>query len=79
ELGLDASEQNILAEYVARASGRAVSAPLLDFYRPCYLAFQLGHHVMAASSLEALVPEESARLRRAAERYATLLRETYFA
>ncbi|HYO58588.1 hypothetical protein [Archangium sp.] len=74
ELNLDAAEQAILAEYVARASGRAVSAPLMDFYRPCYLAFQLGHHTLAASSLEVLVPEESVRLRRAAERYATLLR-----
>jgi hypothetical protein len=75
ELGLDVAEQDILAEYVARASGRAVSARLLDFYRPCYLAFQLGHHVMAATSLEALVPAEAARLRRAAERYTTRLRD----
>ncbi|PTL81391.1 hypothetical protein DAT35_25135 [Vitiosangium sp. GDMCC 1.1324] len=73
ELGLDAAEQAILAEYVERASGHAVSAALLDFYRPCYLAFQLGHHVMAASALEEVVPEESARLRRAAERYTSLL------
>ncbi|WNG50819.1 hypothetical protein F0U60_46865 [Archangium minus] len=83
ELGLDPAEQSILAEYVERASGRAVSAALMDFYRPCYLAFQLGHHVMAASALEGLVPEESARLRRAAERYTALLRDpaptSYFA
>lgn len=79
ELNLDAAEQIILAEYVARASGHAVSVPLMDFYRPCYLAFQLGHHTLAASALEGLVPEEAARLRRAAERYATLLRGTYFA
>lgn len=78
ELNLDAAEQAILAEYVARASGHAVSVPLMDFYRPCYLAFQLGHHTLAAEALEGLVPEEAARLRRAAERYVTLLRGTSF-
>jgi hypothetical protein len=78
ELELDAAEQAILAEYVARASGHAVSGPLMDFYRPCYLAFQLGHHTLAASALEGSFPEESARLRRAAARYATLLRGTSF-
>jgi hypothetical protein len=51
----------------------------MDFYRPCYLAFQLGHHTLAASALEGVVPAEATRLRRAAERYATLLRGTYFA
>ena len=79
ELELDAAEQSILAEYVARVSGHDVSGPLMDFYRPCYLAFQLGHHTLAASALEGLVPEEAARLRQAAERYATLLRGTYVA
>jgi hypothetical protein len=79
ELELDAAEQSILAEYVARASGHTVSGPLMDFYRPCYLAFQLGHHTLAASALEGVVPEEATRLRRAAARYATLLRGTYFA
>lgn len=74
ELGFDASEQAILAEYVERASGRPVSAALMAFYRPCYLAFQLGHHLMAASALEELIPAESTRLRRAAERYTALLR-----
>jgi hypothetical protein len=74
ELGFDEAEQSILAEYVERASGRPVSAALMAFYRPCYLAFQLGHHLMAASALEALVPAEATRLRRAAERYSSLLR-----
>lgn len=74
ELGLSGGERTMLAEHVARASGRPVSPALLDFYTPCYLAFQLGHHVMAASALEARVPAEAERLRRAAERYVSLLR-----
>lgn len=74
ELGFDEAEQSILAEYVERASGRPVSAALMAFYRPCYLAFQLGHHLMAASALEGLVPAEAVRLRRAAERYSSRLR-----
>ena len=74
ELGFDEAEQSILSEYVERASGRPVSAALMAFYRPCYLAFQLGHHLMAASALEGPVPAEATRLRRAAERYSSLLR-----
>ncbi|WP_434345870.1 hypothetical protein ACN6A1_28730 [Myxococcus virescens] len=74
ELGFDVQAEARLAEHVARASGRPVSEGLRAFYRPCYLAFQLGHHLLAATALAEAAPEEASRLRRAAERYAALLR-----
>lgn len=73
ELGLTSVEQALLAEHVRNVSGRAVSTRLLDFYLPCYLAFQLGYHTLAASALTALVPPEAKRLRRAARHYAARL------
>jgi hypothetical protein len=73
ELGLDPSEQVMLAEQVARRGARAVSGALLRFYRPCYLAFQLGHHLLAFQSLASQVPAEAERLRAAARRYARAL------
>ncbi|WNG19479.1 hypothetical protein [Cystobacter fuscus] len=70
ELGL---AQDELAEQVSRRGPRAVSGALLRFYRPCYLAFQLGHHQLAFQSLAAQVPAEAERLRAAAQRYARAL------
>jgi len=70
ELGMDTQA---LSRIVARASGREVHPELLAFMRPCYLAFQLGHASLAAEALAA-IPDEAARLRSLAARYARLLR-----
>ncbi|MFP2956242.1 hypothetical protein ACLEPN_00025 [Myxococcus sp. 1LA] len=75
ELGFEAREEARLAERVAQVGGRPVSTGLRAFYRPCYLAFQIGHHVLAATALAVTAPEEAARLRGAAARYEALLRE----
>ncbi|MBN8228525.1 hypothetical protein JYK02_13520 [Corallococcus macrosporus] len=64
-----------LATHVERTSGHPVSPLLLRFYRPCYLAFQCGHHTLAATALENVAPDEALRLRTAAARYAARLRE----
>ncbi|WP_223643348.1 aminoglycoside phosphotransferase family protein [Corallococcus sp. EGB] len=64
-----------LATRVEHNCGHRVSPGLLRFYRPCYLAFQCGHHTLAAAALESVVPEEATRLHAAAARYATRLRE----
>ena len=74
ELGLDEAAQQHLLQHVEQASGRAVHPVLLRFYRPCYLAFQLGHHALAATALEHAAPDEAARLRAATARYAEHLR-----
>lgn len=76
ELGLTEAEQALLEEAVARHGGRAPEPEVLRFHLLCYLAFQLGYHALAASALEASVPREAARLRRAAERYGELLRQS---
>jgi len=44
---------------------------LLAFLLPCYCAFQMGAHLMAAAALEG---GEETRLRKAADRYGRLLR-----
>jgi hypothetical protein len=56
-------------------SAKAVitSLEMLSFMGPCYLAFQMGAHLMAAEALGG--GEEATRLSRAADRYASLLRE----
>lgn len=73
EWDLSSLEQDDLCAVVARESGRPVDLELLAFLTPCYLAFQLGHHAVAAAALEGL-PEEAARLRAAENRYAKRLR-----
>lgn len=56
---------------IARA-GAPADAELTAFLMPCYLAFRLGGHVMAANSLDGW-PEEAARNRVAADRLAARL------
>jgi hypothetical protein len=73
ELGLTEAEQAGLGEAVARHGGTLPEPEVLRFHILCYLAFQLGHHTLAASALEGIVPEEATRLRRAAERYGEAL------
>ncbi|ATB33807.1 hypothetical protein [Melittangium boletus] len=73
ELGLGPSEQSALAELVSRWGPRPVSGALPRFYRPCYLAFQLGHHQLALQALATQVPAEAERLRAAVRRYARAL------
>ncbi len=72
ELGLTPDEASSLCRIVERESGYPVLPELLRFLRPCYLAFQMGAHRMAA---DAIGGQEAARLQLAAERYAAFLRE----
>jgi hypothetical protein len=74
ELGLDADAQGALGVAVERHKGHVPSSDVLRFHRQAYLAFQLGHHTLAATSQAPHAPDEAARLRRAADRYAELLR-----
>jgi len=71
ELGLSDQETRELCAVVQDESARAVSLALLSFMLPCYLAFQLGAHAMAADALAG--NEEEDRLRRAVKRYGALL------
>ncbi|RKH55887.1 hypothetical protein [Corallococcus aberystwythensis] len=71
---LDLSEP-ALTTRVEHTRGRPVSPLLLRFYRPCYLAFQYGHHTLAATALEGVARDEASRLRAAAARYAVRLRD----
>jgi len=75
ELGLTEAEQATLGETVSRHGGILPKPEVLRFHLLCYLAFQLGHHSLAASALEGSVPEEAARLHRAAGRYGEALRQ----
>jgi hypothetical protein len=52
---------------------RVTSQELL-FYEAAYLAFQLGHHTLAATALDSVSPAEAARLRSAADLYGARLR-----
>ncbi|MDB4954410.1 MAG: hypothetical protein JWO36_1979 [Myxococcales bacterium] len=72
ELDLTDDEQRLLAAIVRDVSGRAVDPDLLAFFRPCYLAFQLGRHTLAIGT----EPSEAARLRALVDRYAYALRVT---
>lgn len=74
ELGLDADGQGTLRAEVERHKGHVPAPDVLRFHRQTYLAFQLGHHALAATSYDASAPDEASRLRRAADRYAQLLR-----
>lgn len=75
ELGLTKAEQDALEEAVARHGGTLPKPEVLHFHLLCYLAFQLGHHTLAATALEGSVPEEAARLRQAAHRYGEALHQ----
>ena|GEM_PF-186453 len=72
ELALRGDALDALIAAAEHAAGRHVSRTLLRFYLPCYLAFQLGHWRMAEDV--APTPDEAARIRRLARRYARLLR-----
>jgi hypothetical protein len=74
ELGLTLEEREQLREHLARRGATRVTAHDLRFYEAAYLAFQLGHHTLAATALEAVAPTEAARLRAAADRYGAGLR-----
>ncbi len=69
EWGLTEDETAGLVDRVQREAGHVVDTGLVAFYRPCYLAFQLGAATMAAQAL-AGCETEAARLNRAADRYA---------
>jgi hypothetical protein len=71
ELSLSEEEASRLFTIVEREGAHPVSPELLTFLLPCYCAFHMGAHLMAAAALEG---EEGARLRKAAERYGHLLR-----
>jgi hypothetical protein len=73
ELDLSEAERSRLLEILARETGQAPDPKLLAFLTPCYLAFQLGYHSMAA---EVSGSEDAARARDAAARYAAALRRT---
>jgi hypothetical protein len=73
EFDLSKEEAFRLCTIVERESGFPVMPEILAFMRPCYLAFQMGAHMMAAWSLGD--GPEAVRLRRAADRYSALLQE----
>jgi hypothetical protein len=64
---------NSITSGLEAEAGRTVDPALLAFYTPCYLAFHLGAATMAAAG-NGHLPEEAARLRKVAARYAGLLR-----
>ena len=72
EFNLSNSEIRHLCRVVEKESGRPVAPELLVFMAPCYLAFQIGSHTMAADALRG--SEEEPRLRSAAEKYGVLLK-----
>lgn len=72
EFSLSGDEIRHLCSIVEKDSGHPVSMDLLAFMMPCYLAFQVGSHVMAADAVRG--GEEEARLRSAAERYGSFLK-----
>ncbi len=71
EFSLSGDEASRLCRIVERESGFPVAPELLAFMGPCYLAFQMGAHTMAAWSLGD--GPEAFRLRRAADQYLRLL------
>lgn len=72
EFSLSAQDTDLLCTILEKESGHPVSPALLSFLVPCYLAFQIGAHTMAADALTG--NEEETRLRLAVERYGLLLR-----
>jgi hypothetical protein len=73
ELDLDPPETEALATHIEREGGPAIDPELLAFYRPCYLAFQLGYYALAASGTREVT--ERARLKTRRSHYAALLRK----
>ena len=71
EFGLEGGERDALLAAVEREAARRVDPGLVHALAPCYLAFQLGACFVAA---EVAAPDEGARLRAEAGRYAALLR-----
>jgi hypothetical protein len=69
ELGLPVGE---LAAMVSQAAGRPIDPELIALLAPCYLAFRIGCHRLTAETLRDW-PEEEARNRAAADRYAAML------
>jgi hypothetical protein len=66
ELAIGDEQRQVLRSVL----GRAVDDAVLAFYRPCYLAFQLGSYVMAEA---AAAPGEQALLSQQAGRYRRML------
>jgi hypothetical protein len=73
EFALDAREADALIEASGHASGRHVDRELLEFYRVAYPAFRLGQASLAAQMCGSGAAE-TARLRAAADRYASELK-----
>ncbi|WP_052003522.1 hypothetical protein [Microvirga sp. BSC39] len=73
ELDFSQDEAARLCQIVQQESGQPLDQGLLAFMLPCYLAFQLGAHLMAAGALGD--GPEVTRLRRAANRYGRLLHD----
>jgi hypothetical protein len=73
ELDLPDDEASRLCQIVRQESGRPVDQALLAFVLPCYLAFQLGAHLMAAGALGE--GPEATRLRRVADHYGRRLND----
>ncbi|HYZ33756.1 MAG TPA: hypothetical protein VE684_15910, partial [Crenalkalicoccus sp.] len=69
ELGLSEAERERLCVVVEREAGRTLDPRLLALLEPCYLAFQLADHAMAAAGAAGWGAEPD-RLRAAAARYA---------
>jgi hypothetical protein len=74
ELALTGEERERLRERLERQGATRVPSRDLPFYEAAYLAFQLGHHTLAATALESVAPAEAVRHRGAAERYTARLR-----
>jgi hypothetical protein len=74
EFDLDRSTAARFIADLELAAGRPLDAGLLAFYTPCYLAFRLGAARMAADALGGW-PQEQARNKAAAMRYAAMLRK----
>jgi hypothetical protein len=71
ELSLTREETALICTIIERACGHLVDPDILDFMCPCYLAFHMGSYAMASDAVGET--QESARLRRASERYASEL------
>lgn len=73
ELDLSDEEADLLRRIVQHESGHAVAPEVVSVLEPCYLAFQIGAHAMAADALGG--GQETERLRRSIVRYAARLLE----
>ncbi len=72
EFDLSTRETQWLQSEIVAIAERSVNGDLVDFLQPCYLAFRLGQHHLAAASLGDW-PEEKKRNEAAAGRYARKL------